>query len=82
MLSCLEKLWVLILAMPSASAKRNRDEQAARKLWDSLPPIGYANPTLLSQRRIAPAIIVKAAYGLVFPRNRHRAVGKETGKTS
>jgi insertion element IS1 protein InsB len=72
-------------------AERNRDEQAARKLWDSLPPI---------YRQCAVAYTdFWAAYGLVFPRNRHRAVGKakqrglggfpherlfqeETGKTS
>ena len=52
----------------------DRDEQAARKLWDSLPPI---------YRQCAVAYTdFWAAYGLVFPRNRHRAVGKETGKTS
>ncbi len=52
----------------------DRDEQAARKLWDSLPPI---------YRQCAFAYTdFWAAYGAVFPSKRHCAVGKETGKTS
>ena len=52
----------------------DRDEKAARKLWDSLPPI---------YRQCAVAYTdFWAAYGTVFPTKRHRAVGKETGKTS
>jgi IS1 family transposase len=52
----------------------DRDEQAARKLWDSLPPI---------YRQCAVAYTdFWAAYGAVFPTKRHQAVGKETGKTS
>ncbi len=52
----------------------DRDEKAARKLWDSLPPI---------YRQCAVAYTdFWAAYGAVFPTIRHRAVGKETGKTS
>ena len=60
--------------MPSASAERNRDEKAARKLWNSLPSV---------YRQCAVAYTdFWAAYGTVFPSQRHRAVGKETGKTS
>ncbi len=52
----------------------DRDEQAARKLWNSLPPI---------YRQCAVAYTdFWAAYGAVFPVKRHKAVGKETGKTS
>ncbi len=52
----------------------DRDEQAARKLWNSLPSI---------YRQCAVAYTdFWAAYGAVFPSQRHRAVGKETGKTS
>ena len=52
----------------------DRDEKAARKLWHSLPPI---------YRQCAVAYTdFWAAYGAVFPNKRHRAVGKETGKTS
>ena len=52
----------------------DRDEQAASKLWNSLPPI---------YRQCAVAYTdFWAAYGAVFPTKRHRAVGKETGKTS
>ncbi len=52
----------------------DRDEQAARKLWNSLPSI---------YRQCAVAYTdFWAAYGAVFPSKRHRAVGKETGKTS
>ncbi len=51
-----------------------RDEKAAKKLWDSLPPI---------YRQCAVAYTdFWAAYGAVFPSKRHHAVGKETGKTS
>jgi IS1 family transposase len=51
-----------------------RDEVAARKLWDSLPAV---------YRQCAIAYTdFWAAYGAVFPSKRHRAVGKETGKTS
>lgn len=51
-----------------------RDEKAAKKLWDSLPPV---------YRQCAVAFTdYWAAYGTVFPSQRHRAVGQETGKTS
>jgi len=52
----------------------DRDEKAARKLWNSLPSV---------YRQCAVAYTdFWAAYGTVFPSQRHRAVGKETGKTS
>lgn len=52
----------------------DRDEQAARKLWNSLPSL---------YRQCAVAYTdFWAAYGAVFPKKRDRAVGKETGKTS
>lgn len=48
-----------------------RDEAAARKLWESLPPV---------YRQCAVAYTdFWAAYGTVLPSKRHRAVGKETG---
>jgi insertion element IS1 protein InsB len=51
-----------------------RDEVAARKLWESLPPV---------YRQCAVAYTdFWADYGAVLPSKRHRAVGKETGKTS
>ncbi len=51
-----------------------RDEAAARGLWNSLPPV---------YRQCAIAYTdFWAAYAAVLPSNRHRAVGKETGKTS
>jgi IS1 family transposase len=51
-----------------------RDEVAAQQLWASLPPI---------YRQCAVAYTdFWAAYAAVFPRKRHQAVGKETGKTS
>jgi len=51
-----------------------RDEAAARKLWESLPPV---------YRQCAVAYTdFWAAYGAVLPSKRHRAVGKETGLTS
>ena len=52
----------------------SRNEEGARGLWNSLPGIyrqcGVAYTDFWS------------AYGQVFPRQRHKAVGKETGKTS
>ncbi len=52
----------------------NRDETAAWKLWDSLPPV---------YRQCAVAYTdFWAAYAAVFPSKRHQAVGKETGLTS
>jgi insertion element IS1 protein InsB len=52
----------------------DRNERAAKKLWDSLPPV---------YRQCAVAYTdYWAAYGAVFPSQRHQAVGKETGKTS
>ena len=69
-----EKLWVFILAISCTIRFAGRDEQAARKLWNSLPSI---------YRQCAVAYTdFWAAYGAVFPSQRHRAVGKETGKTS
>jgi insertion element IS1 protein InsB len=51
-----------------------RDEAAARKLWASVSPV---------YRQCAIAYTdFWAAYGAVLPSKRHRAVGKETGKTS
>ncbi len=51
-----------------------RDESAARCLWDCLPPV---------YRQCAIAYTdFWAAYAAVLPSKRHRAVGKETGKTS
>lgn len=51
-----------------------RDETAARALWRSLPAV---------YRQCAIAYTdFWAAYSAVLPLKRHRAVGKETGKTS
>ena len=58
----------------AALASRDRDKVAARELWSSLPPV---------YRQCAVAYTdFWAAYGMVIPSQRHRAVGKETGKTS
>lgn len=51
-----------------------RDEVAAHKLWQSLPAV---------YRQCAIAYTdFWTAYAAVLPSKRHRAVGKETGKTS
>ncbi len=51
-----------------------RDEKSAQGLWDSLPGV---------YRQCAIAYTdFWAAYAAVLPSKRHRAVGKETGKTS
>ncbi len=52
----------------------SRDEEAARLLWQSLPAV---------YRQCAIAYTdFWTAYRTVLPSKRHRAVGKETGKTS
>lgn len=51
-----------------------RSQQGARQLWNSLPGV---------YRQCAVAYTdFWDAYGCVFPKKRHHAVGKETGKTS
>ena len=70
-----EKLWEFTLAVSFAGSQSEiASESAARKLGNSLPPI---------YRQCAVAYTdFWAAHGAVFPSTRHRAVGKETGKTS
>lgn len=51
-----------------------RDEEGAQGLWKSLPPI-YRQCAITYTD-------FWAAYATVLPSKRHRAVGKETGKTS
>jgi insertion element IS1 protein InsB len=52
----------------------DRSEKGARKLWDSLPNV---------YRQCAVAYTdFWRAYALVFPAQRHKAVGKESGKTN
>ncbi len=55
-------------------AERNRSEQAAPELWNSLPPV-------YGQCAVAYTDFW-AAYETVFPQQPHQAVGKETGRTS
>jgi IS1 family transposase len=51
-----------------------RDETGARGLWDSLPAV---------YRQCAVSYTdFWTAYRIVFPRKRHRAVGKDTGQTN
>ena len=51
-----------------------RDETGAKGLWDSLPPV---------YRQCAVSYTdYWAAYSMVFPSKRHKAVGKETGLTN
>lgn len=52
----------------------DRSEEGARQLWASLPSV-------YRQCAVSYTDFWKA-YSLVFPKNRHQAVGKETGKTS
>jgi IS1 family transposase len=51
-----------------------RDEEAARNLWKSLPPVYRQCAVVYTD--------FWAAYGAVLPSKRHHAVGKETGKTN
>jgi IS1 family transposase len=51
-----------------------RDQSGAQGLWDSLPPV---------YRQCAVSYTdFWGAYGTVFPEKRHKAVGKDTGKTN
>lgn len=51
-----------------------RNEVGAKELWLSMPPV---------YRQCAVAYTdFWAAYGMVIPSKRHRAVGKQTGQTS
>jgi insertion element IS1 protein InsB len=52
----------------------SRDEAVAKYIWDSLPPVDR-------QCAISYTDFCRA-YSRVFPQSRHKAVGKETGKTS
>ena len=67
-------------AIALRALRSNRDEQAARKLWNSLPPVYRQASTMLPELRSgdAPASAVAytdfwAAYGAVFPVKRHQA---------
>lgn len=51
-----------------------RSEQGARQLWHSLPGVYRQCAVTYTD--------FWDAYGCVFPKKRHHAVGKETGKTS
>jgi insertion element IS1 protein InsB len=51
-----------------------RDEATAFQLWQALPPLYRQCAVVYTD--------FWAAYGAVLPSKRHRAVGKETGKTS
>jgi len=51
-----------------------RDEAGARGLWDSLP--AFYRQCAVSYTDFW------SAYGIVFPKKRHRAVGKDTGQTN
>ena len=54
--------------------KRDRDRAAARKLWDSLPPVYRQCATCYTD--------FWEAYQGILPAKRHQAVGKETGQTN
>jgi insertion element IS1 protein InsB len=55
-------------------AERNRSREGARKLWQSLPPIYRQCAVCYSD--------YWEAYEQVIPSKRHKAVGKQTGKTN
>jgi IS1 family transposase len=51
-----------------------RDEAGARGLWDSLPAVYHQWAVSYTD--------FWTAYRIVFPKKRHRAVGKDTGQTN
>ena len=52
----------------------DRSKKGAKGLWDSLPPV-YRQCAICYTD-------FWDAYGIIFPSSRHRAVGKQTGKTN
>jgi IS1 family transposase/transposase-like protein len=52
----------------------DRSKKGAKGLWDSLPPVYRQCAVCYTD--------FWDAYGVIFPSNRHRAVGKHTGKTN
>ena len=52
----------------------DRSEKGAQALWDSLPPVYRQCAVCYTD--------FWDAYACVFPKKRHKAVGKESGKTS
>ncbi len=52
----------------------SRDKQGAQGLWDSLPPVYRQCAVTYTD--------FWEAYSAIFPTKQHKAVGKETGKTS
>jgi insertion element IS1 protein InsB len=52
----------------------DRSEQGAKVLWASLPGVYRQGAVAYTD--------FWSAYGLIFPRKRHKAVGKESGNTS
>ena len=52
----------------------SRDREGAQGLWDSLPPVYRQCAVCYTD--------FWSAYNEIFPSKRHKAVGKESGKTS
>jgi IS1 family transposase len=52
----------------------DRSAASAQALWQSMPPVYRQCAVIYSD--------FWSAYGMVLPRKRHLAVGKETGRTS
>jgi len=52
----------------------SRDSEGAQGLWDSLPPVYRQCAVCYTD--------FWSAYNEIFPQKRHKAVGKESGKTS
>jgi insertion element IS1 protein InsB len=52
----------------------SRDREGAQGLWDSLPPVYRQCAVCYTD--------FWSAYNEIFPQKRHKAVGKESGKTS
>ncbi|WP_456297634.1 IS1 family transposase [Dactylococcopsis salina] len=70
-------IWLAIDSLThklSVFKKRDRDRAAARKLWDSLPPVYRQCATCYTD--------FWEAYQGILPTKRHQAVGKETGQTN
>ena len=62
------------IGVASHSHPRDRSQEGAKKLWQSLPSIYRQCAVCYSD--------FWSAYEQVIPSKRHRAVGKETGKTN
>ena len=60
----------------------SRDKQGAQGLWDSLPAVYRQCAVAYAPKGYSSSTDFWKAYNAIFPSKRHKASGKETGKTN